>query len=118
MTMAGPSLIRPLALSYASSSTARFGIGLGNQSLIFAQLYPLAMAHVSLRNVTKRYDDGTVAVDNVSFDLPDGEFLVIVGPSGCGKSTTLRMIAGLEMISDGEISIGDRVVNDVHPKDR
>lgn len=76
------------------------------------------MAHVSLRNVTKRFDDGTVAVRNVSFDLPDGEFLVIVGPSGCGKSTTLRMIAGLETISEGDIRIGDRTVNDVHPKDR
>ncbi len=76
------------------------------------------MAHVSLRNVTKRFDDGTVAVNKVSFELPDGEFLVIVGPSGCGKSTTLRMIAGLETASDGEISIGGRVVNDVHPKDR
>jgi len=76
------------------------------------------MANVSLRNVTKRYDDGTIAVKEVSFELPDGEFLVIVGPSGCGKSTTLRMIAGLEMITDGEIRIGDRVVNHVHPKDR
>ncbi len=76
------------------------------------------MAHVSLRNVTKRYDDGTIAVNNVSFDLPDGEFLVIVGPSGCGKSTTLRMIAGLEMITDGEIRIGDTAVNNIHPKDR
>jgi multiple sugar transport system ATP-binding protein len=76
------------------------------------------MANVSLDNVTKRFDDGTVAVDNVSFELPDGEFLVIVGPSGCGKSTTLRMIAGLETISDGEIRIGGRVVNNVHPKDR
>ena len=76
------------------------------------------MANVSLDNVTKRYDDGTIAVKGVSFDLPDGEFLVIVGPSGCGKSTTLRMIAGLETVSDGEIRIGDRVVNDVHPKER
>lgn len=76
------------------------------------------MADVSLRNVVKRFDDGTVAVNGVSFDLPNGEFLVIVGPSGCGKSTTLRMIAGLEMISDGEILIDGRVVNDVHPKDR
>ncbi len=76
------------------------------------------MAHVSLKNVTKRFDDGTVAVDKVSFELPDGEFLVIVGPSGCGKSTTLRMIAGLETITEGTISIGDREVNNVHPKDR
>jgi multiple sugar transport system ATP-binding protein len=76
------------------------------------------MANVSLDNVTKRYDDGTIAVKGVSFDLPDGEFLVIVGPSGCGKSTTLRMIAGLETISGGEIRIGEQVVNNVHPKDR
>ncbi len=76
------------------------------------------MSHVALRNVTKTYDDGTLAVESASFDVEDGEFLVIVGPSGCGKSTTLRMIAGLESISDGEISIGDRVVNQVHPKDR
>lgn len=76
------------------------------------------MAHVSLKNVVKRFDDGTVAVKGVSFDVNDGQFLVIVGPSGCGKTTTLRMIAGLETISEGEIRIGDRVVNDVHPKDR
>jgi multiple sugar transport system ATP-binding protein len=76
------------------------------------------MSNVSLKNVVKRFDDGTVAVKGVSFDLKDGEFLVIVGPSGCGKTTTLRMIAGLETISEGEISIGDRVVNNVHPKDR
>lgn len=76
------------------------------------------MADVALRNVWKRFDDGTVAVRDVSFDLEDGSFLVIVGPSGCGKTTTLRMIAGLEMITDGEISIGGRTVNNVHPKDR
>jgi multiple sugar transport system ATP-binding protein len=76
------------------------------------------LAHVSLKNVVKRFDDGTLAVKGVSFELDDGQFLVIVGPSGCGKTTTLRMIAGLETISDGEIRIGDRVVNDVHPKDR
>lgn len=75
------------------------------------------MANVSLKNVSKRYDEAAV-VNNVSFDLNDGEFMVIVGPSGCGKSTTLRMIAGLEMITDGEITIGARVVNNVHPKDR
>ncbi len=76
------------------------------------------MANVSLDNVVKRFDDGTVAVKGVSFDLSDGEFLVIVGPSGCGKTTTLRMIAGLESATSGEIRIGDRVVNAVHPKDR
>lgn len=76
------------------------------------------MAQVTLNNVTKQFDDGTVAVNSVSFDLPDGKFLVIVGPSGCGKSTTLRMIAGLETATSGEITIGGRVVNNVHPKDR
>lgn len=76
------------------------------------------MATLSLNNVSKEFDDGTTAVRDVSFEVSDGEFLVIVGPSGCGKSTTLRMIAGLETVSRGEISIGGRVVNNVHPKDR
>jgi len=75
------------------------------------------MAEVALRNVVKRYDD-VVAVSDVSLDIPNHEFVVLVGPSGCGKSTTLRMIAGLEEISDGEISIGGEVVNDLPPKDR
>ena len=63
------------------------------------------MAEVTLRNVGKRYED-VVAVSNINLDIPNHEFIVLVGPSGCGKSTTLRMIAGLEEISDGEISIG------------
>ncbi|TYL38832.1 sugar ABC transporter ATP-binding protein [Natronococcus pandeyae] len=74
------------------------------------------MARLTLDNVTKRFDDGDdeiVAVDEVSVDIDDGEFLVLVGPSGCGKSTTLRMIAGLETVSDGDIAIGDDVINDV-----
>jgi multiple sugar transport system ATP-binding protein len=75
------------------------------------------MADVALRNVVKRYDD-VVAVSDVSLDIPNHEFVVLVGPSGCGKSTTLRMIAGLEEISDGEISIGGEIVNDLPPKDR
>src|SRR6202140_3892919 len=75
------------------------------------------MAEVVLRNVGKRYDD-VVAVSNVNLDIPNHEFVVLVGPSGCGKSTTLRMIAGLEEISDGEISIGGEMVNDLPPKDR
>jgi multiple sugar transport system ATP-binding protein len=77
----------------------------------------MAMAEVALRNVVKRYDD-VVAVSNISLDIPNHEFVVLVGPSGCGKSTTLRMIAGLEEISGGEISIGGEVVNDLPPKDR
>ena len=76
------------------------------------------MADVILENVSKEFDNGTVAVKDVSFHLKDGDFLVIVGPSGCGKTTTLRMIAGLESATSGSIRIGDRVVNDVHPKDR
>ncbi|MBM4044337.1 MAG: sn-glycerol-3-phosphate ABC transporter ATP-binding protein UgpC [Planctomycetes bacterium] len=76
------------------------------------------MAEVVLDNVTKVYPGNVVAVRSVSLHIKDKEFLVLVGPSGCGKSTTLRMIAGLEEITDGAIRIGDRVVNDVPPKDR
>jgi multiple sugar transport system ATP-binding protein len=75
------------------------------------------MAHVTLSKVRKLYDN-VEAVRDFSLEIGDGEFVVLVGPSGCGKSTTLRMIAGLEDITEGTISIGDRVVNDVHPKDR
>ncbi len=75
------------------------------------------MAQVMLRRVVKNYED-TPAVKGIDLDIADGEFVVLVGPSGCGKSTTLRMIAGLEDITSGEISIGDEVVNDVPPKDR
>jgi len=75
------------------------------------------MAGVSLRNVTKRWGDFT-GVDNQSLDVEDQEFLVLLGPSGCGKTTTMRMIAGLEEPTDGDIFIGDRRVNDDLPKDR
>src|SRR3982074_364769 len=75
------------------------------------------MAEVALRNVFKSYDD-VVAVSNISLDIPNHEFVVLVGPSGCGKSTTLRMIAGLEEIGAGEIVIDGEVVNDLPPKDR
>ncbi len=75
------------------------------------------MAGVYLENVTKRYDD-VVAVKDANLEIKDKEFLVLVGPSGCGKSTTLRMVAGLEEITEGVIKIGDEVVNDVAPKDR
>ncbi|QIA27794.1 ABC transporter ATP-binding protein [Thermaerobacter sp. PB12/4term] len=75
------------------------------------------MAEVRLVDVTKRFGS-TVAVDRVSLDIADGEFLVLVGPSGCGKSTLLRLIAGLEDVTEGQVHIGDRVVNDVPPKDR
>ena len=76
------------------------------------------MAEIVLDKVTKRFAGDTVAVDSLDMDINDGEFMVLVGPSGCGKTTALRMIAGLETISEGEIRIGDNVVNDVPPKDR
>ncbi len=76
------------------------------------------MASIKIDRVEKVYPGGIKAVDGVSLDVQDGEFLVLVGPSGCGKTTLLRMIAGLEEISGGAISIGDRVVNDVPPADR
>ena len=76
------------------------------------------MARVDLENVTKVYPGGVRAVDSVDLAVADQEFVVLVGPSGCGKSTTLRMVAGLEEITDGSIRIGPRVVNDVPPKDR
>src|SRR4051794_10971527 len=76
------------------------------------------MAGIELRDVTKRYPDGFEAVKHMDLDIEDGEFMILVGPSGCGKSTALRMIAGLEDISDGEMLIGDNVVNDKAPKDR
>ena len=76
------------------------------------------MASISLKNIYKIFDDGTTAVSDFTLDIEDKEFIILVGPSGCGKSTTLRMIAGLESISKGEMKIGDRVVNDIAPKDR
>ncbi len=75
------------------------------------------MADVALRNVVKRFDD-VEAVRSIDLDIPDNEFIVLVGPSGCGKSTTLRMIAGLEEVSGGQIFIGGELVNDLPPKDR
>ncbi len=76
------------------------------------------MAEVVLENVVKVFPGGVTAVDNVSLVIQDRTFVVLVGPSGCGKSTTLRMVAGLEDISSGTIRIGDRIVNDIPPKDR
>ncbi|MFN7019924.1 MAG: ABC transporter ATP-binding protein [Phycisphaerales bacterium] len=76
------------------------------------------MAEIVLKDVGKTYPGGVAAVKSVSLEIADGSFVVLVGPSGCGKSTTLRMVAGLEDISSGTVSIGGRVVNHVHPKDR
>ncbi|MBN2011277.1 sn-glycerol-3-phosphate ABC transporter ATP-binding protein UgpC [candidate division KSB1 bacterium] len=76
------------------------------------------MAYVELKSVTKKFDSAVTAVDNSSFIINDKEFVVLVGPSGCGKSTTLRMIAGLDTVTEGEIYIDDMLVNDIPPKDR
>ena len=76
------------------------------------------MASVSLKHIYKKYPGGVTAVSDFNLEIKDKEFLVLVGPSGCGKTTTLRMIAGLEEITEGELFIGDRLVNDVAPKDR
>ncbi len=76
------------------------------------------MASLSLKNITKQYPNGVVAVKDFNLEIADREFVIFVGPSGCGKSTTLRMIAGLEEITQGELYIGDKLVNDVEPKDR
>lgn len=76
------------------------------------------MADLSFRNIKKVYDGNVVAVHDFNLNIKDKEFVVFVGPSGCGKSTTLRMVAGLESITDGELYIGDTLVNNVAPKDR
>jgi multiple sugar transport system ATP-binding protein len=76
------------------------------------------MAEIVLDHISKRFDDGYEAVKDMSLDVKDGEFMILVGPSGCGKSTALRMIAGLEDITEGQLRIGDRVVNDMAPRDR
>ncbi len=76
------------------------------------------MATVNLKDITKVYDGGVLAVDKANITVEDKEFVVLVGPSGCGKSTTLRMVAGLEDITEGELTIDDKVVNDIPPKDR
>ncbi len=76
------------------------------------------MASLSLRGIYKKYPGGVVAASDINLEIRDKEFIILVGPSGCGKSTTLRMIAGLEEISEGELYIGDRLVNDIAPKDR
>lgn len=76
------------------------------------------MANISFKNVVKTYDNGVTVVPDLNLEIKDKEFVVLVGPSGCGKSTTLRMIAGLESVTAGELRIGDKVVNEIAPKDR
>ena len=76
------------------------------------------MAAIDMKNIVKKYGDGFAAVNDVSIDVKDGEFMILVGPSGCGKSTLLRMIVGLEDITSGEMLIGDKLVNDLAPRDR
>ena len=76
------------------------------------------MAEIILDHITKRFPDGAIGVNDISLEVPDGEFIILVGPSGCGKSTCLNMIAGLEDITSGELRIGGKVVNQEAPKDR
>lgn len=76
------------------------------------------MASITFKNIVKTFEDGTTVVPDLNLEIKDKEFVILVGPSGCGKSTTLRMIAGLESVSSGELYIGDRMVNDVPPKNR
>src|SRR5919108_1721162 len=76
------------------------------------------MAEITIKNVVKRYGDGYPAVNDVSLDIADGEFMILVGPSGCGKSTLLRMIVGLEDITSGDMVIGGERVNEKAPRDR
>src|SRR5580765_3334626 len=76
------------------------------------------MAEIEFSDVQKVYDDGTQAVFDLNLAIQDGELMVLVGPSGCGKTTALRMVAGLEEITDGELRIGDQIVNDLTPKER
>ncbi|PZR85897.1 MAG: glycerol-3-phosphate ABC transporter ATP-binding protein, partial [Candidatus Nephthysia bennettiae] len=76
------------------------------------------MASVTFESITKRYGSDTIAVRDLSLAVNDKEFMVLVGPSGCGKTTALRMLAGLETVTDGQIRIGDRIVNDVPPRER
>ena len=76
------------------------------------------VAEVTFQGVSKVYSDGTRAVDDFNLEIEDGEFMVLVGPSGCGKTTALRMVAGLEEISEGVVRIGERVVNHVPSRDR
>ena len=79
----------------------------------------MAKSIISFEHVTKRYEDTEDAVlKDICFDIEEGKFYTLLGPSGCGKSTTLRMVAGLEDITEGELKIGDRVINNVAPKDR
>src|SRR2546421_12939277 len=86
-------------------------------NLMFDQRSKKKMSSVTYEHVYKRFGD-VIAVNDLNIQVADKEFLVFVGPSGCGKTTSLRLLAGLEEISDGNIMIGDRVVNDVPPKDR
>ncbi|HLK95461.1 MAG TPA: ABC transporter ATP-binding protein, partial [Nocardioidaceae bacterium] len=76
------------------------------------------MASIEMHNIVKQYGDGYPAVNDVSLDIADGEFMILVGPSGCGKSTLLRMIVGLEDITSGDMLIGGKRVNDLAPRDR
>ena len=126
------------SIHFAQKAKTFFGNSCHGQKILFGVLYftgyvrgviplqdklidkqeDILMASLSLKNICKTYPNGFVAVKNFNLDIADKEFIIFVGPSGCGKSTTLRMIAGLEEITEGELWIGNNLVNDVEPKDR
>src|SRR5438132_3810372 len=102
--------------STSSSAHSRSSPSRPNAAGRFCSRWPVA--EIDLEDLTKVYADGTLAVENLDLEIGDGEFVVFVGPSGCGKTSVLRMVAGLEEISAGRVSIGNRVVNDLLPKER
>ena len=123
------------SIHFAQKAKTFFGNSCHGQKILFGVLYftgyvrgviplqdklidkqeDILMASLSLKNICKTYPNGFVAVKNFNLDIADKEFIIFVGPSGCGKSTTLRMIAGLEEITEGELWIGNNLVNDVEP---
>ena len=119
--MIGAALIGLDAIGATRRRTARARAGLTHERLTPqtpARRKERLMAKIVLDGVTKVFGNEVIAVDDVSLDIADGEFMVLVGPSGCGKSTILRMIAGLEEVTAGEIEIGDEQVTDLEPKER
>src|ERR1700677_4480409 len=117
-----PALARPSPCLYppadSPSCSARPKTQAGAAEMSQPDVRRNAMAQIVLNRVDKTFAHGVQAVHDLSLEIPDGEFMVLVGPSGCGKSTALRIIAGLEDITHGTLQIGDRVVNNLPPKDR
>src|SRR4249920_2204661 len=102
----------------ATTASPRAGCGEAPSKVSWQLEGGAELAQIEFDDVSKIYDDGTQAVENLDLAIEDGELMVLVGPSGCGKTTALRMVAGLEEITDGQLRIGDRIVNDLTPKER